>query len=177
MVAYVACATAERGEERLAEPDSSRRPEVAYQFLQDPQRVTPHLDAGEEFIAPFPLDTPLPQYPQGAHVDVSAPIILTVRIVIGEDGTVREVLGSPLAGTSGGDMEASFRAAVDDAVRRWTFVSAAIKRLEPGEDADHDGKPDYTIVLDSTRVPVYLDVRFKFEMVEGIGRVRIDSVH
>ena len=177
MVAYVACATAERKDEHLAEPDSSRRPEVAFQFLQDPHRVTPHLAEGEEFMAPFPLDTPLPQYPQGAHADVSAPTILTVRIVVGEDGTVREVLESPLPGTSGGDMEASFRVAVDEAVRRWTFVPAAIRRLEPGEDADHDSQPDYTIVLDSTRVPVYLDVRFKFEIVEGIGRVRIDVVH
>lgn len=175
VVLCVACASTEDRGKPLGEPGASRRADVAFQFLQDPGRVVPRLAENQDFMAPVPLDTPLPQYPQGAQAEASAPVTLVVRIVVGEEGTVRKVVESPLAGPTSRDIAGSFRAAVEDAVRGWTFVPAAIRTVAPGEDLDHDSKPDYTVLVDSTRVPAYMDVRFRFEMVEGKGRVRLDA--
>ena len=170
------CASTGHEDKDLGVSDRSRRAEVAFQFLQDPRRVAPRVADDQFFVVPVPLETPLPQYPQGGHVETSAPVSVAVRIVVGDEGAVREVLDSPLAGPSSPDTDASFRAAVEDAVRRWTFLPAAIRTLGPGEDLDHDSKPDYTKVVDSKWVPCYLDVRFRFEMLEGTGRVRFDTL-
>ena len=175
LVASTACASIDHRGKPSQVADSSRRGDVAFQFLQDPSRVVPHLVENQDFMAPVPLDTPPPKYPTGDHASASAPVTLVVRIVVGEEGTVREVLESPLAGPSSREIDACFRAAVEEAVGGWSFVPAAIRTLAPGEDLDHDSKPDYTVLVDSTRVPAYLDVRFKFEMIEGTGRVRLDS--
>jgi hypothetical protein len=97
-----------------------------------------------------------------------------LRFVVEVDGAVREVRDSPLADPGGAPADPAFRRAAEDALLSWLFVPAAIKTVEPGPDLDHDSKPDYTVLVDSNRIPVYLDVRFTFEMVDGERRVRAD---
>ena len=152
--------------------------DVKVQFLPDPARVAPNLLEGEEFVPPHPIVTPLPLYPAG-HAEPRGPVVVVLRFVVGKTGVVEEVEDSPLrdpgdadAGAVGSD--GAFRAAAEDAVRSWRFVPAAIQTVKPGADLDHDSKPDYTVLVASARVPVYLDVRFTFEMVAGEGRVRVD---
>jgi len=154
LVASIACTSIDHRGEPSQVADSPRRGDVAFQFLQDPRRVVPHLTEDQDFMAPVPLDTPLPKYPTGDHARASGPVTLVVRIVVGEEGTVREVLESPLAGPSPRELEA-FWAAAEEAVRGWSFVPAAIRTLAPGEDLDQDSKPNYTVLVDSTRVPAY----------------------
>jgi hypothetical protein len=156
--------------------------DVKVQFLPDPARVAPNLLEGEEFVPPHPIVTPLPLYPAG-HTE-PRPVVVVLRFVVGKTGVVEEVEDSPLrdpgeagagaVGSDAGGSDGAFRAAAEDALRSWRFVPAAIQTVKPGADLDHDSKPDYTVLVASTRVPVYLDVRFTFEMVAGEGRVRVD---
>ncbi len=175
MLVCAACASIDRRDRGLPEPDLAKRADVAFHFLQDPGRVVPQLAENQDFMAPVPRETPLPEFPAGAHIEANTPVIVVVRIVVGEDGAVREVLEGPLAGPNSLDIEGSFRMAVEDAVRRWTFDPAAIRTLAPGEDLDGDSKPDYKVLVASTPVPAYLDVRFRFEIVEGRGHVRLET--
>jgi hypothetical protein len=142
-------------------------------------------------MPPHPIVTHLPQYPAG-HEDAGGPVVVVLRFIVGKDGAVREVKDSPLhdpggPGDPGGARHAGgssgpggriadpvFREAAVDAVLGWIFVPAAIRTLKPGADLDHDSKPDYTVLVDSERMPVYLDVRFTFEIIDGEARVRID---
>jgi len=174
LVACTACASTEDRGKAPQAAESQRHGEVAFHFLPDPGRVAPRIGDNQVFRPPVPLETPLPQFPPGDEARAGAPVTVVVRIVVGEEGTVTQVIDSPLAASGGGGTDATFRAAVEAAVRGWTFVPAAICTLAPGEDLDHDAKPDYTILVDSTHVPAYLDVGFRFELVEGTGRVRLE---
>jgi hypothetical protein len=147
--------------------------EVKVQFLPDPARIAPSLLEGEVFVPPSAIVTPIPLYPAG-HTEASRPVVVVLRFVVGKTGAVEEVTDSPLRDPGDAVADAAFREAAEDTVRSWRFVPAAIQTVKPGADLDHDSKPDYTVLVASTRVPVYLDVRFTFEMVEGKGRVRVD---
>ena len=177
-----ACATAGKqaaASAAEAAEEKSSRATVGVQFLPDPARIAPDLHEGQDFVPPSPIVTHLPGYPPG-HEDASAPVVVVLRFVVGKDGAVRDVRDSPLrdpgdaAGTGRPGADPAFRAAAVDAVLGWLFVPAEIRTVKPGADLDNDSKPDYTVLVHSERVPVYLDVRFTFEMVEGEGRVRID---
>jgi hypothetical protein len=153
-----------------AEPPPDRT-NVEVQFIPDPGRIAPTLREGQGFTSPSPIVTHLPDYPAGLEKAGSAVVVL--RFIVGVDGAVRDVGDSPLR-DPGAAADPAFREAAVTAVRSWLFVPAEIRTVKPGADLDHDGKPDYTVLVESERVPVYLDVRFTFEMIAGQGRVRID---
>jgi hypothetical protein len=88
---------------------------------------------------------------------------------------VIDVGDSPLLNSTGGGCGAGFRASAESAVRAWRFWPAEKRRLAPGDDYDDDGTPDFSKVLETTQLPVYLDIRFDFEVVEGEGRVRTSA--
>lgn len=146
---------------------------IEVQFIPDPARIAPQLGEDQDFMSPHPIVTHLPQYPPG-HTDVSGPVVVVLRFIVGETGAVRDVQDSPLRDPNAPAGDPAFRQAAVDAVLGWLFVPASIRTVKPGADLDHDSQPDYTVLVDSLRIPVYLDVRFTFEIVEGEGRVRID---
>jgi hypothetical protein len=168
-----ACATVANRSVDIPTEDPEAQGEVKVQFLPDPARVAPTLLEGEEFVPPQPIVTALPLYPAG-HTEARGPVVVVLRFVVGKTGVVEEVGDSPLRDPDDAVADAAFREASKDAVLSWRFVPAAIQTVKPGADLDHDSKPDYTVLVASSRVPVYLDVRFTFEMVEGKGRVRVD---
>ena len=96
---------------------------------------------------------------------------MVVRIVIDTEGRVSSVADSQLAPSTAGVFAADFREAVETAVRRWRFLPGHIDQLENGDDVDDDGKADYVRIVQRDLVPVFYDVRFDFEIVDGRGRV------
>ena len=146
---------------------------IEVQFVPDPARIAPHLEEDQDFMSPHPIVTHLPQFPPG-HTDITQPVVVVLRFIVGETGAVRDVEDSPLRDPAAPAGDPAFRQAAEDAVLGWLFVPAAIRTVKPGADLDHDSQPDYTVLVDSQRIPVYLDVRFTFEIIEGEGRVRID---
>ena len=124
----------------------------AYSFVFDPSNPALGLPEDVKFNRPAPREL--------------------VRIVIDTHGNVSEVSDSPLGTSDDGPHAAEFRAAVDAAVRTWRFTPGALLKVEPGHDLDGDGKSDYTVATAIDVVPVYYDVRFTFEVVEGKGVVK-----
>ena len=145
---------------------------VDYEALPDPHARLPALSGKQVFMAAVPLDAPLPAYPGAAPAVDAAPISVVLRVVIDETGIVRDVADSPLDEPAGADRSA-FRDAAAGVLRDWRFLPAVIRTLTDGNDVDHDGKPDYTVVTGEERVRSYLDLRFTFEVVDGHGRVKI----
>ncbi|HSN53825.1 MAG TPA: hypothetical protein VLT32_04095, partial [Candidatus Sulfomarinibacteraceae bacterium] len=96
---------------------------------------------------------------------------VVVRVVIGADGSVTSIRPSPLADAPSGEWAAVFFDAVRQAVRGWRYEPCQLRDLEDGPDMDDDGRPDYTVVVASKPVPVYLDLSFRFEIVGGAGLV------
>jgi hypothetical protein len=47
-----------------------------------------------------------------------------------------------------------------------------LSKVAPGNDLDGDGTADYVVATAHERVPVYYDVKFTFEIVDGRGIVR-----
>jgi len=137
----------------------------------------PRPEVGETFYAPQPTYTPLPSYPVSALMEQAAPARVAVRIVIGRDGRVEEITGSPVEESSGGPFAAAFRAAVDDALRLWTFIPGVYRRLRPGGDLDGDGTPDWQDATESRGVEVFYDLRFTFAIVDGDGQVIVGGSH
>jgi hypothetical protein len=168
------CATLPDSERSVGEGDSGVEGRVAFQFVTDRGRAGRGLSDQQVLMAPSPLETPLPGYPQGALVKDAAPATVMVRIFIEADGTVHEVVDSPLQDSPPGAAGDPFRAAVEEAVRAWKFVPGRVRTLTEGEDIDGDGKPDYRFADDETPIRTYLDVRFKFDVVGGKGQVRLE---
>jgi hypothetical protein len=142
-------------------------------LLLDPAATGAELDEDEEYRPPAPRgENRLPRYPEEALAARCGDGTVALRIVIGTEGDVIDVGDSPLQGSTGGDCGADFRVSAESAVRAWRFWPAEKRRLAPGDDYDKDGSPDFERVLETTPLPVYLDIRFDFEVVEGEGRVR-----
>lgn len=166
------CANRPAASRGPASPDPLRGATNAT-LLPDPAARGAELDENEEYRPPAPRGKNLlPRYPEEALAARCGDGVVGLRIVIGTEGDVIDVGDSPLADSTGGGCGAEFRASAASAVRAWRFWPAEKRRLEPGEDYDKDGTPDYEKVLETTPLPVYLDIRFDFEVVGGEGRVR-----
>ncbi|HEY1111353.1 MAG TPA: hypothetical protein VGE76_22045 [Opitutaceae bacterium] len=76
-----------------------------------------------------PLAQPL--YPVEARGRQSMLMTVGVRIVIDEKGQVAELRHSPLAFTTPGPFAEEFRAAVEDALRKWRFLPAQRQKMTP----------------------------------------------
>ena len=151
---------------------SAAEGKTSYKFVFDPSNPVLGLPEDIQFHRPAPRDVrALPVYPPDALAAGDGPHRELVRIVIDKQGRVAEVGDSPLGVSDGGPHAAGFRAAVDAAVRAWVFAPGALVKVEPGHDLDGDGKPDYKVATSIDPVPVYYDVRFLFEIVDGRGIV------
>jgi hypothetical protein len=98
---------------------------------------------------------------------------VAVRIIVYEDGAIRGVLDSPLDQPTNGENWEVFRAAVEQTVWSWRYTPATIRTFADGEDLNHDGKPDYPVMVEERPIRTYLDLRFTFEVVNGRGRVQV----
>lgn len=146
----------------------------AYRFLPDPSAKLPEWTAEQgDFQRPIPETgrQPLPEYPERALEEGVGDAWVTVRILIGLDGTLTAVTDSPLEASSAGPHAAAFRQSVERALRRWRFHPGYFARRGASIDADGDGTPDASLVEGWTQVPVYYDLRFDFRIVDGTGQV------
>lgn len=78
---------------------------------------------------------------------------------------------SPLVTSYSGPFAAEFRQAVERAVRRWVTTSARIDTVRdapPGQGYDAP-----TILVKWRPVPVYVDLTFRFSIVDGKGGVAL----
>jgi outer membrane biosynthesis protein TonB len=174
LVAAVACS----GRSATTEPASpgwKAQGTAGFEFLADHGPPSLQLGPAEEIVAPSPNLLAPPVYPQEALDSGCGGGTTGLRIVIGLDGNVIQVDDSPLVTSTGGTCGARFRAAAEEAVHAWEFEPAVWRRLEPGEDYDGDGEPDFERVTASEQIKIYLDVRFTFAVVRGEGRVRMGT--
>lgn len=143
---------------------------TAFETIPDPDPAT--LPEDVEFISPRaqPGNAP-PVYPPRLVAARYGDATIAVRIVVSTSGSVSSIDDSPLMNSRAGPMEEEFRDAVEAAVSSWRFHPGKLRRVEKGEDYDLDGAPDFTRVLSSENIPVYLDIRFDFSIVEGRGAV------
>jgi hypothetical protein len=150
-------------------PLGAREGEVAVEFLADPDSPKPKLDESQEFTPASPRFTPLPEYPPEALAGGGPSAVVAVRLVL-EGGGVREVKDSPKLARYTGPFASEFRAAVETAVRRWSFTSARIDTLGPA-------RPDVPqrYLMATRYVPTYLDFAFRFNVVDGRGVVSVGS--
>jgi len=146
---------------------------TSYAFVFDPSNPALKLDSDMRFMRPSPRGAlALPLYPDDALRAGDGPHHEIVRVVIDDQGDVASVGDSPLGTSDGGLYATSFRKAVDDAVHSWHFMPGVLSRVAPGNDLDGDGKADYVVTTAHEVVPVYYDVKFTFEIVDGRGIVR-----
>ena len=151
--------------------------EVAYEVLPDPAAPHPDLPEGYQ-IAPPRLRAGsgrLPEYPPRALTARYGDAVSLVRIVVSSEGAVSSMQSSPLGASTGGPFAPEFEAAVREAVASWQFVPATVSRLDPGPDEDGDGVPDFRYRVESETIPYYIDLRFRFEIIDGKGEVSIDN--
>lgn len=174
LLALQGCAFRHRPE---VAPDGDRagvEGQVGFTLLRDPNAPSPGLPLGQALAPPRPLETPLPEYPRQALAAGTAPVTVVARLVVDEDGAVGEVAPSPLDTTGQDQRREAFWAAIERAVRDRRFQPASVRTFAEGRDIDADGEIDYEVLTETRPVRVYLDVAFRFEVVEGRGRVRID---
>lgn len=176
VLAAQACAHRPPPAASLAPATPAAEGRVGFGLVRDPNSPRPRITPGQEFTPPATLRTVLPEYPRQALVGGAAPVILIVRVIIEEDGTVREVHPSPLDRPAGSGDPEPFRAAVEEAARRWEFAPATIRTFA-GRDIEGDGTVDYQVLEEAHPVRTYLDLRFTFEVVGGQGRVQFGSDH
>src|SRR5262249_26788295 len=112
-----------------------------------------------------------PLYPPEALAARFGPHREIVRITIDTHGNVSNVADSPLGKSDDDAFAVAFRRSVEAAVRTWRYGPGAMRHVKDGPDLDGDGKPDYLVTTSWEIVPVYYDVRFTFEIVEGKGVV------
>ena len=173
MIAGQGCAAKHRPSGEAAGGGPGLQGRIAYEVLPEPRPATPVLSARQVFMAPDPLDTPLPDYPAGAITKGARPVTVMVRIIIHEDGAVHQVLDSPREQRREGDDHVVFRQAVKEAVRNWKYRPATIRTYAEGEDINNDGNADNTELIEEKAVRTYLDLLFTFEVVNGRARVRV----
>jgi len=101
--------------------------------------------------------------------------MLVVRIIVEEDGTVQEIHPSPLENSTDVRSREPFWAAVRQAVLSWKFAPAIILTIKERRDLEGGGGGDNEELTDARLVRTYLDLRFKFEVVNGQGRVQLES--
>jgi hypothetical protein len=173
-VSLISCA-ARKAEQPDSKTDPERAGAVAWEYIYDTEGLRPELSPDEEFYKPYPMERPLPSYPEEALSLQTGPLAVAVRIWVEKTGAVVEVVDSPLEPSTSSPLLPLFRAEVEKAVRSWRYAPAALRTFRQGEDLDGDGKADYEILVDSKSVRVYYDIRFLFRVVEGKGHVTLQE--
>lgn len=153
-------------------PDSGRTQVEALPDSTPGERLK--LAVNERFLMPLPeLDNAPPEYPHAMLVKRLPPRILCLSLSIDADGAV--TAATPMiegeACAAGSLTEEPFIQAAIDAVRGWQFIPAA--RCVYPDNAPVGG----ACGLDGSHEEpqaISLAFRFRFEQVDGQGRVRID---
>lgn len=145
---------------------------VSFNQIPDPTAQPPSADGNREYLRPrLEEGFKLPGYPDQALAAAAPASDVVVRVVIATDGSVASVEPSPLAAPPTDEWGPLFYEAVREAVSAWRYDPCQLRVLEDGPDRDGDGRPDFQLVVDSTPLAVYLDLSFRFEIVDGDGRV------
>jgi hypothetical protein len=153
-------------------PDPARG-QSSFEFLVDPPARDAEHSRYEQFMPPRPIgELASPEYPERALAAGYGPVSLAVRVNIGTEGQVTGISDIPGKPEENGPYASDFRQAVESAVHTWKFNPAELNRFEDGNDIDGDGKPDYQRLVSTEKVPVYFDVRFDFEILQGKGQVK-----
>jgi hypothetical protein len=147
---------------------------ASFLFLPDKMTatMTEAVESGEIVPPTATRELGPPTYPPRPLAAQFGDATVAVRIIVGTDGLVGEILDSPLMKSTPGPFAEDFRDATEEAVRSWRFEGAQLRTLKEGEDLDGDGTVDYHHVVSAEPVPVYLDIRFDFKIVDGHGIVR-----
>jgi hypothetical protein len=148
-----------------AEPPASGR--VSGELLID--ATTPVAEPAPDEVHEPPVqraDNPLPAYPPGLVDARLPPQAVSVRIVVDREGRVARV--DPLGEAA---PDARFLDAVRQAVLQWRFEPFRVIEWADGPDADGDGEPDGQQVVGEQTRPFRFDMRFRFEVVDGVARV------
>lgn len=159
----------------VAVSPSSQTPlgEASFAIVPDPDAPRRELEKNQFYQRPIAKGKlAMPVYPKNALEQRFGAATVAVRIIIGVDGKITDISDSPITLSTSGPFEADFRNAVEEAIRTWTFESAELQQLEDGKDLNGDGKPDFQKVVSVQKIPVYLDLRFDFNIVRGSGQVR-----
>lgn len=152
-------------------PDPGRG-QSSFEFLIDPPARNAEHPKNQQFMPPRPIgEMASPVYPERALASGYGSVSLTVRVNIGSEGQVTGISNIPGKPQPAGPYASDFREVVESAVRSWKFYPAELNQFDDGNDIDGDGKPDYQRLVSSEKMPVYFDVRFDFEIVQGKGQV------
>ncbi|MBK8068783.1 MAG: hypothetical protein IPK27_14495 [Rhodanobacteraceae bacterium] len=148
------------------EPAASGR--VSGELILDPGTLVAEPEPDEVHEPPMQRAGNLsPVYPAELIAARLPPQSVSVRIVVDREGRVARV--DPLEGA--GTPDARFLAAVREAVMRWRFEPFRVIEWADGPDADGNGEPDGQQVVGEQTRPFRFDMRFRFEVVDGVARV------
>jgi hypothetical protein len=160
----------------ITSPPEPLRGETSFEILKDPNAPKRELEENQSYQQPKAIGKlSMPIYPKAPLDNKVGEVSVAARIVIDVNGKVRKIADSPLISSTPSVYLKDFQKAVEEAMQSWEFEPAEIQQLEDGKDLNGDGKPDYKRVISSQKVPVYLDLRFDFTIVEGRGRVRANT--
>jgi hypothetical protein len=143
--------------------------ESQFAFLETPVARTPpkaEISTGPrqpaDVLVPAEPMHPLskPVYPSAALGRQKTPVFVGVCITVDAAGNVADIGPSLRAFSSPGPFAEEFRAAVEDAVRRWRFTPAEKRHLKPG--AAPPGKDDYWVVTRAEKTDYTFDLSFTF---------------
>jgi len=162
-----------RRQAQIAEPVVVEDGVASMKFITGPRADVPE---DQELQPPRPMgELALPEYPSAALAGHAADSIVYLRFVISKTGEVAKIRDIPDTVSTEGSFAVEFRMAAEKAVRSWKFQPAQWQWLEDGKDLNGDGAPDFSRVVKSERVRVYLDVRFDFRIAGGWIRREVDS--
>jgi hypothetical protein len=149
---------------------------VSFEQIRDPAAQPPRADDDKDYVRPrLEEGFTLPRYPDEALAAGTPPAEVVVRVVVATDGSVASVRPSPLADPPATDWDELFHGAVREAVSGWRYDPCRLREFEDGPDRDGDGAPDYSLMVASTPISVYLDVKFRFEIISGSGQVSMGA--
>jgi hypothetical protein len=129
----------------------------------------------QEVVPPMPIgELKIPDYPENARLAEFGSATVVVRVHLNDAGQIVEITDSPDRKSPSGQYAAEFRAEVEKAVHCWKFKPAKLQEFDDGKDINGDGKADYTVLISTKPIPVYLDVQFEFYLADGAGFSRIN---
>ena len=158
-VLLAACATRTAGvEQRMIVPAGTARHEMA---------------ANQAFVYPQAQDNAAPVFPAGYERADLAPTTLCARLVVGEDGAVRDVALLDESGCSSPGEQPQLGTAVLAAVSAWRYEPAAFCDYPDAatRDRDWNGVGCAGAVVQTRPVAVTLAYAFTFEVHNGRQRV------
>lgn len=152
-------------------PEDSASGRVSGELLLDPATPVagPAVDEVHETPVQLAGNAP-PEYPQDLVRLRLPPRSVAVRIFVDRAGKVARVDPLPAAESPQAGDE-PFVAAVRAALQRWRFEPFRVIQWGPGPDHDGDGESDGEVVIGDETRPFRFDMRFRFEVVDGVARV------